>query len=136
MKNIIILIIAILLIWMGVSFFKDKQEEKIQDDYKKIEVLQEACEEIATSSYISSLGGDRVKWYVYELECIHQPTNDALSQLESLLGKDFETKLSNGDKLFVGFLPYRGSYRIYAGEPADENMIYPDWNYEELTPAE
>lgn len=135
MKNIIILIIAVILIVIGVSFVKGKEEEKSQEDYKKIEALQVACEEIANSSYVNTLGNDRAKWYIFELEYIHQATNDAQAELETILGEDFKTSLSNGDSLFVGFLPYLGSYRIYAGGPTDENMIYPDWNYKEVLPV-
>lgn len=132
MKKIIVLIVLALLIWIGVSAFKDKQESKVEEDYKKIEKLKEACDELATSAHLGSLGSNAVTWYVFELEFIHQSENEAQAQLEKLLGEDFETSLSNGDRLFVGFLPYRNSYRIYAGEPNDENMIYPDWNYDEL----
>ena len=48
-------------------------------------------------------------------------------------GKFFYSKLSNGDYIFVGVFPLRGSYRIYAGDPADsDSMIYPEWKYKKL----
>ncbi len=136
MKKIIILVIVALIIVIGVSLLKDNKDNKAKNDNEKIEQLKNACGEMAESSYINSLGSDEAKWYVFELEFIHQPTNELQEQLEKILGEKFETSLSNGDRLFVGFLPYRGSYRIYAGEPTEENMIYPDWNYSKLKPVE
>lgn len=102
-----------------------------EDDYAKIQQVQDACEKVANSSVVRSGGRSQGVWYIFELEFIHQGTDPIHEKLEEELGEDFETSLSNGDSLFVGFLPvYEGSYRIYAGNPNnEENMIYPDWNY-------
>lgn len=134
-----LLVVAIIIIVGGLllqSHFEKKKEENIAADYEKIQQLEDACYKVAYSPLIFTLGSRQDTWYIFELEFIHQPENDVHEKLESLLGEDYVTKLSNGDKLFVGFLPYRQAYEIYAGKPSDEYMIYPDWNYTKLTPAE
>ncbi|MBE5947379.1 MAG: hypothetical protein E7259_10660 [Lachnospiraceae bacterium] len=129
-----ILTIAIIAI-IGLFIFnqiKTNNEEKINNDYEKIDQIKEMCETIANSDYKYSFGTDTNTWYIMELEVIHQKEDAGYSKMEEILGEDFITKLSNGDKIFIGFLPRTTSYRIYAGVPEESNMIYPDWNYTEL----
>jgi len=126
-----ILTIAIIAL-IGLFIFneiKTKKEEKIQNDYEKINQIKEMCETIANSDYKYTFGSDTNTWYIMELEVIHQKEDAGYSKMEEILGEDFITKLSNGDNIFVGFLPRTTSYRIYAGAPEESNMIYPDWNY-------
>lgn len=63
---------------------------------------------------------------------MYEKDDDFFKKLREDLGEDFNWKLSNGDSLFIGVLPYRNSYRIYAGSPDESHMLYPDWNYEKL----
>ena len=60
-------------------------------------------------------------------------TEGMYKKIREGLGENYNTKLSTGDYIYIGILPYRGSYSIYAGNPEDENnMIYPDWNYRKV----
>jgi len=128
-KNILILAIIVVI---GFFVFNEVKSNNIEKDYEKIEQVQSMCETIANSDYKYTFGSNTNTWYVLELELIHKNDSAGYSKMEEILGEDFETKLSNGDKLFVGFLPRTNSYRIYAGEPEESNMIYPDWNYTKL----
>lgn len=132
MKKILTLAIIALIGFFIYNQIKTMQAEKIENDYEKIEQVQSMCETIVQSEYVYSLGSNAVQWYILELELIHTSDTAPYNKMEEILGEDFKTKLSNGDKIFVGFLPYRNSYRIYVGEPEESNMIYPDWNYTEL----
>ncbi len=132
MKKILTLAIIALIGFFIYNEIKTMQAEKIENDYEKIEQVKSMCETIANSDYKYAFGSNTNTWYILELEVIHQKDDAAYSKMEEILGEDFKTKLSNGDKLFVGFLPRTNSYRIYAGEPKESNMIYPDWNYTEL----
>ncbi len=132
MKKILTLTIIVLIGLFIYNEVKSRNIEKIENDYEKIEQVKSMCETIANSDYKYTFGSDTNTWYIMELEVIHQKDDAGYSKMEEILGADFKTKLSNGDKLFVGFLPRRGSYRIYAGTPEETNMIYPDWNYTEL----
>lgn len=132
MKKILTLVIIALIGFFIYNQIKTMQAEKIENDYEKIEQVKSMCETIANSDYKYTFGSNTNTWYIMELEVIHQKEDAGYSKMEKILGEDFKTKLSNGDKLFVGFLPRTDSYRIYAGEPEESNMIYPDWNYTEL----
>ena len=132
MKKILTIAIIALIGLFIFNQIKTNNEEKINNDYEKIDQIKEMCETIANSDYKYSFGTDTNTWYIMELEVIHQKEDAGYSKMEEILGEDFITKLSNGDKIFVGFLPRTTSYRIYAGVPEESNMIYPDWNYTEL----
>ncbi len=132
MKKILTLVIIALIGFFIYNQIKTMQAEKIENDYEKIEQVKSMCETIVQSEYIYSFGSNAAQWYILELELIHANDTAPYNKMEEILGEDFKTKLSNGDKIFVGFLPYKNSYRIYAGEPKESNMIYPDWNYTEL----
>ena len=132
MKKILTIAIIALIGLFIFNQIKTNNEEKINNDYEKIDQIKEMCETIANSDYKYSFGTDTNTWYIMELEVIHQKEDAGYSKMEEILGEDFITKLSNGDKIFIGFLPRTTSYRIYAGVPEESNMIYPDWNYTEL----
>ena len=132
MKKILTIAIIALIGLFIFNQIKTNNEEKINNDYEKIDQIKEMCETIANSDYKYSFGTDTNTWYIMELEVIHQNEDAGYSKMEEILGEDFITKLSNGDKIFIGFLPRTTSYRIYAGVPEESNMIYPDWNYTEL----
>lgn len=132
MKKILTIAIIALIGLFIFNQIKTNNEEKINNDYEKINQIKEMCETIANSDYKYSFGSDTNTWYIMELEVIHQKEDAGYSKMEEILGEDFITKLSNGDKIFIGFLPRTASYRIYAGVPEESNMIYPDWNYTEL----
>lgn len=84
--------------------------------------------QISKSSAASSLGRYDA-WNIFELGLMYEKDEDFFKQLRINLGDDFQCNLSNGDSLFIGILPYRNSYRIYAEIPDDDHMIYPEWNY-------
>ncbi len=134
MKKILTFAIIALIGLFIFNQIKTNNEEKIKNDYEKIEQVKAMCETIANSEYKYTFGRDTNTWYLIELEFIHQSDDAGYSMMEQILGEDFKTKLSNGDKLFVGFLPRTNSYKIYAGGTEESNMIYPDWNYTELEP--
>lgn len=102
-----------------------------QDDYKIVETLDSEMKKISKLSCVSALG-DAGAWHVYELGLMNEKNDDFFNKLRNDLGDDFSCKLSNGDSLFIGILPYRNSYRIYAGSPDEAHMLYPEWNYTEL----
>ena len=105
--------------------------DKTADDYAKIETTRKEMETLAKSSARAEFG-DQGQWYICDMRLMHENTNKFWSQMEADLGKDFNPKLSNGDQNFVGILPFRKTYRIYAGSPDEAHMMYPDWNYEAL----
>ena len=137
MKKLIVLLVVILcgILLLGVG--TKKKENKTNADLEKIKQVQAVCEKVVKSKALYSFGSETVKWYVYDLELMLRDGNDANKLFIEALGSDFTTKLSNGDRLFVGFYPRLGEYRIYAGDPNREGtMIYPDWEYEKVKPEE
>jgi hypothetical protein len=134
MKKLIALIVIVLIIYGVYSMTSKKAEEKVNNDLEIIRQVNEACQKIAVSKEVQSLG-DAGTWHIFDLELIYQKDGECYEAFVSLLGEDFNTVLSTGDRLFVGFLPYRQSYRIYSGNPSDKaNMLYPDWNYTKISP--
>lgn len=129
--------LVFLAIVVGIAIYvihsqREKQEEAMAADYERIEQLRQECEMIVNSKYLYTIGAVHA-WHVYELELIHKDENELLKRMEQDLGEDFKTKLHNGDKLYVGFLPDVQKYYIYAGKALeDEYMLYPDWNYTKL----
>lgn len=133
-KKLFTIIFVICLAAAGWAIFgnnSSKSEKNTNNDYEIIEELHIEMEKISKSSSVYSIG-DNGAWHIYELGLMYQKDGDFFKQLRSDLGNDFKCKLSNGDSLFIGILPYRKSYRIYAGKPDDEHMLYPKWNYSEL----
>ena len=102
-----------------------------KDDYATIETARSEMEKMAKSSTRSVLG-DQGQWYIYDMRLMYQKDNDFFNQMKTDLGDDFDSVLSNGDPIFIGILPFRKSYRLYAGSPDEAHMLYPDWNYEAL----
>lgn len=134
MKKLIALIVIVLIIYGVYSMTSKKEDEKVNNDLEIIQQVNEACQKIAFSKEVQSLG-DAGAWHIFDLELIYQKEGECYEAFVSLLGDDFNTVLSTGDRLFVGFLPYRQSYRIYAGDPNNKaNMLYPDWNYSKISP--
>ena len=134
MKKLIALIVIVLIIYGVYSMTSRKAEEKVNNDLEIIRQVDEACQKIALSKVVFSLG-DAGTWHIFDLELIYQNEGECYEAFVTLLGEDFNTVLSTGDRLFVGFLPFRQSYRIYAGDPRnEENMLYPDWNYSKISP--
>ena len=101
------------------------------EDYEKIETVRAEIAKIAAGSAMSDFD-DRGKWYVYDLRLMKSKNDELFKQLKADLGEDFDCLLSNGDPLFFGVLPFRGSWRLYAGTPDDQHMLYPDWTYAAL----
>lgn len=135
MKKLVAFIILLLICYGAYHLSEKKEEEKIENDLEIIHQVNEACQKIASSKEVYSLGSDAVTWYIFDLELIYQKDGECYEAFVSLLGEDFNTVLSTGDRIFVGFLPFRQTYRIYAGKPNDEaHMIYPDWNYTKISP--
>lgn len=137
-NNPIIVLLAVAVIVVVIFAMKGKSGQESGgssgvSDYDKIETVRQAVEQVAGTAAIKSLGTDQGQWYVFDLRLIYQKDGDFYSKLAEKLGEGFDSKLSNGDYLFVGVLPMRGSYRIYAGDPANENnMLYPEWKYTRL----
>lgn len=137
MKKIVV--VVVLLLVCGIFFVqgRNKKKQETSNDLAKIEQVQEVCEKVVKSKALYSFGADVVKWYVYDLELMLRDGNDANKLFIEELGSDFSTKLSNGDRLFVGFYPRLAEYRIYAGDPNREGtMIYPEWEYQKVRPEE
>jgi len=134
MKKLIALLVIVLIIY-GLYSMRPKKEDTAEvNDLEIIQQVDEACQKIALSKEVQSLG-DAGAWHIFDLELIYQKEGECYEAFVSLLGDDFNTVLSTGDRLFVGFLPYRQSYRIYAGDPNNKaNMLYPDWNYSKISP--
>lgn len=112
---------------------EEKTEKKNErSDYETIEQVQGAVVNAINAGALN-IYENQVQWYIFDLRIMYRDDNTFTRLLKKNLGEDFNTKLSTGDYLFVGVLPYRKSYRIYAGDPADENnMIYPEWKYNKL----
>ena len=121
--------IVLCIVFAGCSGNNSSRTQK--DDYKAIETLNNEMKKISSSSVVSA-AGDNGSWNIFELGLMYEKDDAFFKQLRSDLGEDFEWKLSNGDSLFIGVLPHRHSYRIYAGSPDKEHMLYPDWNYDKL----
>lgn len=128
-RYIVAVMFAVCLLLMGCDGGTGTRTEK--DDYETIETLNNEMKEIIHSSAVSSVG-DNGTWNIFELGLMYEKDDDFFKKLREDLGEDFQWKLSNGDSLFIGILPYKNSYRIYAGSPDKAHMLYPDWNYEEL----
>ncbi len=102
-------------------------------DYEKIEAVKSAISEVASSSLVTKIAEDQGQWYIFDVGVIYEKDGEFYKKLAEKLGADFDPKLSNGDRLFMGVLPFRKSWRVYAGNPSNEdNMLYPDWNYSGL----
>lgn len=137
MKKVIVLLIVIGIGLILARGWKKDREQKKANDLKKIEQVQAACEKVVRSRVLFTTGSDLHTWYIFELGLIFENENDALNFMKEELGDDFSVKLSNGDRLFVGFHQHLQEYRIYAGQPnRDEDMIYPRWNYKKVKPEE
>lgn len=132
MKKIIALIIIIAIIASVAQYFEKKERKAIASDYEKIETVQNAVISSINSGAHYSYS-DRHQWYLFDLRVIYESNEGFYKSIRNILGEDFNSKLSTGDYIFVGILPFQGSYRIYAGDPQNENnMIFPDWNYKKL----
>ncbi|MCR5518231.1 MAG: hypothetical protein K6F17_06630 [Lachnospiraceae bacterium] len=133
MKKIIYLAILVVIGVCIYSAVKAGSKKKTDSDYKKLETVKAALEELASSSAVKTVSSDQGQWYVFDLRAAKEHDEEFYVKLVEKLGKDFDSKLSNGDYIFVGVFPLRGSYRIYAGDPADsDSMIYPEWKYKKL----
>ena len=137
-NNAIIFLLAVVIIVVVIFGMKGKSGQGSSSvpgvsDYDKIETVRQAVEQVAGTAAIKTVGTDQGQWYIFDLRLIYQKDGDFYSKLAEKLGEGFDSKLSNGDYLFVGVFPLRGSYRIYAGDPANENnMLYPEWKYTRL----
>jgi len=134
MKKLAFLLLVLI---CGIVLFKvvTDKKNKTEADLEKIERVQAVCEQVANSVAVYSFGQEVNQWYIYDLELMLEEGNAANEVFMEELGSDFATKLSNGDRLFVGFMPRLRSYRIYAGDPKNEdNMVYPEWNYKKVKP--
>ena len=127
-----IIVIAVLAV-SGWALLKNKAPalDKTQLDYDAITAVYNEMESLKSSSMISK-GGDGGQWTIYELGLMYEKEDEFFKKIRKDLGEDFHWKLSNGDSIFIGVLPHRNSYRIYAGTPDEGHMLYPDWNYTAL----
>ena len=108
----------------------DESVDQTIADYEKIEAVRNAIKEVASSPAVMKVAEDQGQWYIFDVGLIYEKDGDFHKKLAEKLGADFDPRLSNGDRLFVGVLPFRKSWRVYAGDPANENnMLYPDWKY-------
>ena len=132
MKKLIVFIILVAALFALYFSLKQGKENKVKKDYKKIEDVKSAVEEVISSGALSSFS-NQGQWYIFDLRVLKENDEGFYRELARKLGKDFDTRLSNGDYLFVGVLPYTGSFRIYAGDPAEsDTMLYPEWKYKKL----
>ena len=136
MRSIIYLLLAaavITVIYFAINQNKEGSGSNGMSDYEKIETVRKTMEEMSKTAEAKSVGSDQGQWYVFDLRVLKDKTEPFYVKLREKLGKDFDSKLSNGDYLFAGVYPLRGSFRVYAGDPASKgNMLYPDWNYTKL----
>lgn len=118
---------------LGIVLMKDKSPEKDKTalDYTAIEKVHDEMESMKNTSMLKK-GGAGGQWNVYELGLMYEKDDEFFKKLRNDLGEDFHWKLSNGDSIFIGVLPHNNSYRIYAGTPDDNHMLYPDWTYTAL----
>ncbi|MCM1007958.1 MAG: hypothetical protein NC485_08515 [Ruminococcus flavefaciens] len=133
-KRLISVVVVFCLAIVGWAIYRNhntKSEKTHQDDYRIIETLHREMDKISKSASVYDLGDNGV-WHIYELGLMYEKDEDFFKQLSRDLGSDFKWKLSNSDSLFIGILPHRNNYRIYAGTPDDEHMLYPEWNYSKL----
>lgn len=127
-------ILVLILIFAIAIFAMDKiDEQKLERDHEKIEQVKEACQKIADSNLIFSMGDSAITWYTYPLEDMEDSHDDVYIKLREYLGEDFEPILTSKEELYVSFFPYDRSFRIYVGEAVEDNMVYPDWNYKALS---
>ena len=137
-NNPIVLLLAAAVIVVVIFAMKGKGGNETNgvkgvSDYDKIETVRQAVEQLAGTAAVKSVGTDQGQWYIFDLRLIYQKDGEFYTKLAEKLGEDFDSRLSNGDYLFVGVFPLRGSYRVYAGDPANENnMLYPEWKYTRL----
>lgn len=136
MKNLIFWAVIIYICYMLYGSYLDNKENNLARDYLKLEQLKSECEYIAGSNYVNGFGHSTTTWYIMNLNTIHRYGYSPYDVMEEHLGEDFKVNLSNGDMLYIGFLPYTGSFRIYAGGTDDANLLYPEWNYEKLSEPE
>lgn len=101
-------------------------------DYEKISLAAKAAHNVAHSKEVLSLG-TQMAWIIFDVQIIYSQELPAYKALANILGEDFDSVLSNGDRLFIGFLPAQGYYRVYAGDPNDKNNeLAPEWKYTKL----
>ncbi len=136
MKRLLILLFMAAIIaalYFGIrksSGSSDEAVDQTVSDYEKIEAVKNAIKEVASSSVVTKIAEDQGQWYIFDVGLIYEKDGDFYKKLVEKLGEDFDPQLSNGDRLFMGVLPFRKSWRVYAGNPSNENnMLYPDWNY-------
>ena len=133
LKKICIAIGLVAAVLLGIVLMKDKSSEKDKTalDYTAIEKVHDEMESMKNTSMLKK-GGAGGQWNVYELGLMYEKDDEFFKKLRNDLGEDFHWKLSNGDSIFIGVLPHNNSYRIYAGTPDDNHMLYPDWTYTAL----
>ncbi|MBR6982972.1 MAG: hypothetical protein IKH75_05470 [Ruminococcus sp.] len=133
LKKICIAIGLAAAVLLGIVLMKDKSPEKDKTalDYTAIEKVHDEMESMKNTSMLKK-GGAGGQWNVYELGLMYEKDDEFFKKLRNDLGEDFHWKLSNGDSIFIGVLPHNNSYRIYAGTPDDNHMLYPDWTYTAL----
>ena len=126
-------IILVALVFAGWMLMKNKAPalDKTQQDYDAIKAVHTEMESLKSSSMLQKAGPGG-QWNVFELGLMYEKEDEFFKKIRSDLGEDFHWKLSNGDSLFIGVLTHTNSYRIYAGTPDENHMLYPDWNYTSL----
>ena len=136
MKRLLFLLLMaaiIIALYFGIRKSIGPAEEPVDQteaDYEKIEAVKNAIKEVASTSAVTKVAEDQGQWYIFDVALIYEKDGEFHKKLAEKLGADFDPKLSNGDRLYIGVLPFRKSWRVYAGDPANENnMLYPDWNY-------
>lgn len=135
MKKILLLVLVACLVFFGIFLSEKKKKEDKNSKERDYSILKEVYAvniDLAKTNSVKSFGNLGV-WYQFELEVMKEESNDYFKRLNQELGSDFETRLSNGDRIYVCVLPLYNSIKIFAGGTDEKtNMIYPDWTYTKL----
>ncbi len=127
LKKLCVVVIFVLIGVFVFSVSKNDKKEQTVNDYEIIETVRAAASRVVETSAISAYD-NQAAWYIFDLRAMYQNPNKFQEAMKNELGDDFNTQLSTGDYIFVGVLPYKRSYRVYAGDPNDaNNMVYPEW---------
>jgi len=132
MKKIITILVLALIIFLVYSGLKKSKEEKLEKDYAKIDKVKHVMAELQKENAMRTISGQD-RWIIFDARLVKEKDEPFYNELEEKLGEDFNSQLSNGDYLFIGVMPHLNKFRIYAGDPQEDNsMIYPDWEYKRL----
>lgn len=131
MKKLIPLLVLIVIIAGVFLYVKDSKQKKIDADYEKIATVETVAKKMVNSKYITEI--NKAQWTIFDVRAVYQNDNKFYQAIKAELGDDFDSQLSNGDYLFIGFYPLDKKVKVFAGDPQRPNtMIYPTWEYDKL----